>query len=146
LTIDDGEARAQADPLGVQAQHARRERMKGAEPPALDRPAQQAGDPVAHLLRRLVGESDGQDLTGVGPAGKEQVGETSGQHPGLAGAGAGEDQDRPVERFHRLALGGVEVGEIGHVPIACRRQSFGARILNRSRHARARYSTIIASR
>ena len=35
-----------------------------------------------------------------------------GQHAGLAGAGAGQHQHRAVQRFHRLALLGIEPGEI----------------------------------
>ena len=35
------------------------------------------------------------------------------QNAGLAGAGAGEHENRTVERLHRLALLGIERGEIG---------------------------------
>ena len=43
----------------------------------------------------------------------EDVGDAGGEHAGFAGSGAGQHQHRPVQRFHRLALLGVEVGEIG---------------------------------
>ena len=40
------------------------------------------------------------------------MGEAGGQHAGLAGAGAGEDQHRPVERLDRGALLGVQLVEV----------------------------------
>ena len=43
----------------------------------------------------------------------EDVGDAGGQHARLAGAGAGQHQHRAVERLDRLALLGVEAGEIG---------------------------------
>ena len=45
--------------------------------------------------------------------GVQQVGDPGGQRPGLAGAGAGEDQHRPVERLDGGALVGVEAVEVG---------------------------------
>jgi hypothetical protein len=88
--------------------------MKGAKPPALDRgDAEQGGDPVLHLPRRLVGEGDRQDLTGMGLAAVQQKGEPCGQRPRLAGAGAGQHQERTVERLDGLALGHVELGQVG---------------------------------
>ena len=45
---------------------------------------------------------------GPGGAGGEQVGDPVGQDPGLARAGAGEDQQRPLAVLDRLALGRVE--------------------------------------
>jgi hypothetical protein len=60
--IEDGEVRGQPDLLRMPAQHARRKRMEGAQPQALGRLAQDGGDALAHLPRRLVGEGDGQYL------------------------------------------------------------------------------------
>ena len=42
---------------------------------------------------------------------RQNMGDARGQHPRLAGAGAGEHQNRPVERLDRLALFGIERGE-----------------------------------
>ncbi len=43
------------------------------------------------------------------------MGEAGGQHPGLAGAGAGEHQQRPVDGLDGRALLGVQAGEVlGH--------------------------------
>ena len=70
-------------------------------------------DALLHLARRLVGEGDGEDFRRPGAAETEDVGDARGQHAGLAGAGAGEHQHRAVERLDRLALLGIEPGEIG---------------------------------
>jgi hypothetical protein len=52
-----------------------------------------------------------------GAAGEQNVGEPGGEYPGLAGAGAGEHEQRPVNRLDGQALFGVEFGEVvGHVP------------------------------
>ena len=44
--------------------------------------------------------------------GREDMGDAAGQHARLAGAGAGQHQHRTIQRFHRLALLGIEAGEI----------------------------------
>ena len=46
------------------------------------------------------------------PALAQDVGDARGQHAGLAGAGAGQHQNRSVQRLHRLALLRIEPGEI----------------------------------
>ena len=71
--------------------------------PSAGRP-RMARHALAHLARRLVGEGDGEHLAGGGAAGQQDMGEAGGQHAGLAGAGAGQHQQRAVQRFHRLAL------------------------------------------
>ena len=47
---------------------------------------------------------------GDGAAGQQDMGEARGQHPGLAGARAGEHQQRPVQRLDGGALLGVQAG------------------------------------
>ncbi len=42
----------------------------------------------------------------------KNMGDTGGEHARLAGAGAGQHQQRPVKRLHRLALLGVQRLEI----------------------------------
>jgi hypothetical protein len=42
----------------------------------------------------------------------EDVGDARGQHACFAGAGAGQHQHRSIQGFHRLALLGIEPGEI----------------------------------
>ena len=107
--------------LGVTAQNLHADRMEGAHPRhALDDLADHLADARLHLARRLVGEGDGEDFRGPRAAEVEDVGDAGGQHAGLAGAGAGQHQHRAVQGLDRLALFGVEVGEIGRVraPIA----------------------------
>ena len=74
--------------------------------------ADQVADALLHLARRLVGEGDGEDLAGPRPAGREEMGDAGGQHAGLAGAGAGEHQHRPVGRLDRAPLLGVQPVEV----------------------------------
>jgi hypothetical protein len=63
--------------------------VEGAGGDALAHPElPQAG---AELARRLAGEGQGEDVTGVGRAGGDPPGDPAGQHPGLARPGAGED-------------------------------------------------------
>src|SRR6185312_1655030 len=56
-----------------------------------------------------------EDLARVRAAEVEDVGDAGGQDAGLAGAGAGQHEDRPVERLDRLALLRIEVGQVGQV-------------------------------
>ena len=71
-------------------------------------PADQLLDPVLHLGRGLVGEGDGQDRSGVRLALADQPGDPTGQHPGLAGARARDDEQRAALVDDRGALGLVE--------------------------------------
>jgi hypothetical protein len=70
--------------------------------------AEDRGDPLAHLARGFVGEGDRQDLARKSLFTQQDMGEPRGQHAGLAGAGAGQHQQRTVDGFHRLALFGVQ--------------------------------------
>ena len=89
----------------------RAERMEGAEPEALDALPEQVRDPADHLARGLVGEGDREHLPGPRPAGQQQMREPRGQHPRLAGAGAGQHQQRPVGGLDRGALLRIEPAE-----------------------------------
>jgi hypothetical protein len=95
------------------AQQLDADRVEGAEPRhALDGAADQNGDALLHLAGGLVGEGDGKDLRGEGAVGIEDMGDAGGQHARLAGAGAGEHQDRAFERFDGFGLLGIEAIEI----------------------------------
>ena len=112
--VEDGEIGLEADQLGMAAQHARGDRMEGAEPRhAFERAAGERADALAHFARGLVGEGDGEDLARPRLAGGDEVGEPGGQRGGLAGARAGEDEHRPFGRQHRLALRRVQALQIG---------------------------------
>src|SRR5262249_19844047 len=79
---------------------------------AFDHAADDLPDAVFHLARRLVGEGDGENFTRPGAAGCQDMADPYGQHAGLAGSGAGEHQDRAVERLDRKPLLRIEPGEI----------------------------------
>ena len=98
--------------FGVTAQHPGAQGVERAEPEALRGFAEDGGDAFAHLPRRLVGEGDGQDLVGEGAPGQQDMGEAGGQHAGLAGAGAGQDQQRAIDGLDGGALFGVQAGQV----------------------------------
>jgi hypothetical protein len=95
--------------LGAQDPHAGRvERGHPHEPgPGPD----ERGDPLLHLAGGLVREGDRDDLARVRAAGRQQVRDPMGEHTGLAGAGAGHDQQRPAGVGHRGPLRPVEPGQ-----------------------------------
>ena len=129
IRVEDGEAGPEARKLRVVPQDLDPDRMEGAEPGhALDRPADQRADAVAHLARRLVGEGHGEELPRPGPAGGKDVGQPGGQHPRLAGAGTCQHQQGAVGRFHRGPLFRVQALEIGGLALlaqGARRQPSG---------------------
>ena len=70
-------------------------------------------DALLHLGRGLVGEGDGQDRAGVRLALGDRPGDATGEHPGLARARAGDDEQRGTGVHHRGPLGLVEAVEQG---------------------------------
>ena len=120
--VEDGEVGLEARELGVAAQDAGRNGVEGAEPEAGGGAAQQSLHAADHLARRLVGEGDREHLPRPGAPGGENMGEARGEHAGLAGAGAGQHQQRAVERFGRLPLLRIQAVEIGRGG-RCRRQA-----------------------
>ena len=107
LVVDRELARV-AEPVGVGSEHPRAGRVEGHHPHRAHAPPDQQLGAVAHLAGRLVGERDREDLARLDRAGRDQVGDPVGQHPRLARAGAGEDQQRPVAVGDGLALGLVQ--------------------------------------
>ncbi len=110
--IEDGEIVAQADKFGVAAQDARTERMEGAEPDRLCRPAHEVCHPLAHFAGRLVREGDRKHLVGTRAPEPQEMGKPRRQHTGLSRACARKHQDRPVQRLDSLALGRVELVQV----------------------------------
>ena len=80
---------------------------------AAGRVAEQQLDALAHLLRGLVGEGDGQELAGARAAGVHEPGDAVREHARLARAGAGEHEQRALAVGHRLALGRVQALQQG---------------------------------
>ena len=106
--VVDREGRLQADAAGLAAQDPHAGGVEGGHPHPVGARPDQADDPLAHLAGRLVGEGDGQHLARPHPPGRQQVGDPVGQDPGLARAGAGDDQQRAALVHDGLALLGVE--------------------------------------
>ena len=73
------------------------------------RRADQIGDPLTHLTGGLVGERDRQHLARSHPSGGKQVRDAPGQHPGLAGTGSGDDEQRPALVNHGRALLRIQI-------------------------------------
>ena len=115
VRIENGEVGFEAGSLGVAAENSCRQGMERPQPPSFHRTAGHRGDPVFHFPGGLVGERDGDDLTGVRQPGHQDVGEPGRQHPGLAGAGAGKHQDRTLGRLHGAPLFLVQALEIGRL-------------------------------
>jgi hypothetical protein len=109
LRVEDLEGGRQPGQFPMRAQEAVAQAVEGADPHAAHVDRQHGGEPGHHLLGRLVGEGDGQDAAGRDLAGLQQPGDAGGQHPGLAGAGAGEDQGVAGGQRDGGELLGVEV-------------------------------------
>ena len=109
--VVDRERGAVAQLVGVATQDAHAGGVKGRHPHPLGHRADQGGDALAHLVGRLVGEGDGEQPERRHVARRDQVGDASGEHPGLARAGAGDHQQRTVAVQHGATLGRVEPGQ-----------------------------------
>ena len=115
---------AQARRLGAQQPRARR--VEGHDPHAAGGVPEQQLDALAHLLRGLVGEGDGQQLARARAPGLHEPRDPVGEHPRLARAGTGQDEQRAVAVGHGVALGCIEAlqegfdavvgGGLGHDP------------------------------
>jgi GMP reductase len=88
------------------AQEAVAESVEGADPHAAHGMRKHRVEPCQHLLRRLVGEGDGEHAARRELAGLDQPGDARGEDARLAGAGAGEDQ----RRLRRQGDGGELLG------------------------------------
>ncbi len=126
--VEDGEVGFQPDELGMAAQDFHADRVEGAEPGhALDLRPHVAADALLHLARGLVGEGHGEDLRGPGAAGGQDVRDARDEHAGLAGARAGQHQQRAFGGLDRVALLGVEALEPGHGRFAATARAEGTR-------------------
>ena len=128
--VVDRERRIEAERRGVGAQQPGADGVEGAAPGQMRRAAgrrqaerlvQDPADPALHLDRGAPRERQHQDPRRVG-AGKHQPGHPGGEGQGLARAGAGDHQQRPVRQvacadavLDRAALRLIEGGEGGRV-------------------------------
>ncbi len=110
--VVDGELARVSEPIAVGAQDADARRVERRHPHRLDDRPDEGSDPLAHLGGGLVGERDGEDSGGM-RALVDQVRDAVGEHPRLAGSGAGDDEQRAVAVHDRVELIGVETGHLG---------------------------------
>ena len=68
------------------------------------------GQPLAHFVRGLVGESHREDVLWAHPL-RDEERHAHGDDTRLARAGAGEDEHRPLGRANGFLLLGVEIEE-----------------------------------
>ena len=98
--------------------------MEGAKPRhTFDILPHQRRDPLFHLAGGLVGEGHGENFAWLGAPRIQQMRNTRREGFSLAGACAGEHQNRPVQSLHRLALGGIQTVEIAGIRCAERGRS-----------------------
>lgn len=102
--VVDRERRGEAELLGLPAQDADAGAVEGHDPHGVGARADQLLDALLHLAGGLVGEGDRQYLAGVDAARPQQMGDPVREHAGLAGTGAGHDEQRRSGVDHGGAL------------------------------------------
>ena len=111
--IVNGEGGLQTQRGGLTTQHAHAEAVESRNPHVLGARADQRLNTFTHFGGSLVGECDGEDLAGGRAVGCEQVGDAVGEHAGLAGAGARDDEQGRAGVQHGFFLAFVEPGGEG---------------------------------
>ena len=113
--VDDRRPRGQPDARTMLAEQLQAIGVERADPDARGLRRCDQRDALAHLLRRLIGEGQGQDRLGRGAA-REQVGDARRQSAGLPGPWAGLDQHRATRGMGRLLLARIEGGHLVRRP------------------------------
>ena len=113
VVVVDGEGGRQPGPRRLPPQEPGPEGVEGLDPGVGSLEAEQVPEPLPHLARRLVGEGDREHVPGGDAPLPDQVGDAVHDDPGLAGAGSGQHEERPVPVQHGLALGVVQGVEDG---------------------------------
>ena len=102
--VVDHEIAREADGRRLAAQQAGAHRVERGDPrPGRSLPDERL-DAGPHLVRRLVGEGDGEDLARVGQGRADQVGDPEGNDAGLSRPRAGQDEQRAVGPQDRSPL------------------------------------------
>ena len=109
--VVDDVAGCDPDMRAVGAQDAGAEGVVGRQQGGRPAGADQVGEPLAHLVGRLVGEGDAEDVFGLHDAAADEPGDAVADHAGLPGAWAGEDEQGPARVAHGGLLFVVEAGE-----------------------------------
>ncbi len=129
--VVDREGRGEAEPLALAAQDADAGAVERHHPHRVRARADELFDALLHLARGLVGERDREDLTWVDAPLGQQMGDAVGEHAGLAGAGAGDDEQggagvhdgralvlvQPVEQRGRVEGGAGGAVAVVRVPV-----------------------------
>ena len=103
-----GKGRLVTEGCPFPAQYAHAGGMKSGDPHALGHRPHQRRHPFAHFVGGFVGKGDGQDGERGHPFLAHQPSDPVRQHPGLARAGTGDDQQRATRMGDGLYLGWVE--------------------------------------
>ena len=111
LRVEDLEQLRQVGVAMMRAQHPVAQAVERAHPHAARVDRRQGRQPEQHLLRRLVGERDGEDRQRAGLAGRQQPRDARRQHARLAAARARQDQRGGVRQRDGGKLFGIEVFE-----------------------------------
>ena len=111
--VVDREVRPVAEPGRLAPEDPAAGGVEGEDPDAAGDLREEILQARAHLPGGLVREGDREDLVRLHADRGDQMGHPVGEDAGLARAGAGDDQQRAFGVQHRVALGGVQVCEIG---------------------------------
>ncbi len=117
--VVDGERRPVAEAVRLPAQDPAARGVEGRHPHVLRHRADEGGDPLLHLPRRLVREGDREDRPWRDVEIADEVGDAVGEDPRLPGPGTGNDKDRALGGGDGFPLRRVEAGEkvrVGHPP------------------------------
>jgi len=129
VCVVDRETRIDADRGAVAAQHARAERVERAHGDVARLFADEGEDARAHLGRGLVRERDREDLPRLDAPDTDEIRDSMGEHPRLAAARAGQDQQRTLGRGHGAGLLRIETRD----DLIGERLALGGRLLRRGR-------------
>ena len=109
--VVDDEPAADPDRLAVAPEDPGAERVERARLDVATRLADERDDPLAQLAGGAVRERHREDLPRPDALDADEVGDPMGEDAGLAAAGAGEDQERPVGRRDGAGLLRVEAAD-----------------------------------
>lgn len=102
--VVDRERGGEAELLALAAQDPHTRAVEGHHPHRVRARADELLDTLLHLARGLVREGDREDLAGVDIALAQKMGDAVREHPRLAGARAGHDEQRGAGVHHGRAL------------------------------------------
>ena len=109
ILVVDAEVGRVPEEGGILPQHARTRGVEGGHPSPARGGPKEPGHPLLHLPGGFVGEGDGQGLVRLYLPAFDEISKPVGEHPGLPGARAGQDQQRPRRLEDGLLLAVVEI-------------------------------------